>query len=601
MKLLNTYCTNFLLFLTLSCLSIGALAQEKNTGFSLYRDWALGINAGPNLFIGDLPFAGTSMRNYKLGYSFFVQKQLNNWLSVRAQALNGKLAGSGTYYDSDLMANGVAAFSANVFEYNLSLAFDVSYLFNGYNPERVLQLYGLAGGGFSNWKTSSYNIETGVVVGGNGSGSGNGINGRTLEPVIPLGMGLNWRVNDFMKLHAETSLRTVKSDIQDGIPGGFKYDMSWYTGAGVTFGFDVKGNKKIPLINYTADADKLPVKYKDMALDISGKKTLKSGAMPEITFTVPKRISDEESFQIKIIVKNDGASGIADLEIVIPDGFDISDPGIIGFVFTKKGQVINLLNSLPAHDTTIAFNVNVASAKAPVGSYPFYFSSKFTDIAGESTKMKFVDYIEKDLMYNNLSEGGSFKLGVEFRIQLTSSKGIQIPENKLKALYPVEGTILEDFQDGYYQYTTGSFNKLADAENYRDKLKNDLGTNDLYVVFFQNGTRISTFKAAENSNLYMRESATAKTASSTNQHTGIDEFRIEIKRSQNVRISVSEIISRFETPEPLVEDYKDGWYSIYAGSFKRKDVASAYMKYLSTQYGFAEMKVIAFSRGKRLD
>lgn len=599
MKLLER---NFrMIFLVLSLLTaINAMAQKPLRSYSLFNNWSIGLNAGPNLAVGDLPFAGTQMSNITFGYSFIIGKQVNKWLTVRAQALNGKLAGSGVYYDTDFEAQSTAAFNADVFEYNLSLAFDISQLFNGYNPERALQLYGLAGGGLSNWKTLSYNTVNGVTLNGNGSGGGSGVNGRTLEPVFPIGFGLNWKLNDFLKFHTETSLHTVKSDVQDGMQGGLKYDMAWYTGAGLTVDFNLNSPKGIPLIPYEADAELLPVKYKDIALDLKGKKTLKLGATPEIIFTPPKRISDDDSFPIQINIANDGAAGVVELEIVMPEGFNLPDPGIVGFKYSRQGLVINLLGTIPAIDTTIAFKVNVVSSSVPVGSYPFYFSSSFTDITGESTKMKFVDYIEKDLMYNNLTETGAFKLGVEFRVQLISSKGIKIANDKLQALFPVDGPILEDFQDGYYQYTTGSFNNLAEAEAYRDKLKNELGTNDLYVVFFQNGSRISTFKAAESASLYIRDNSLAKDVKK-DARSRIDEFRVEIKRSQNARISISELVSRFETPEPLKEDYSDGWYYIYAGSFKRKDVANAYMQYLNSQYGFAEMKIIAFSNGKRLE
>lgn len=590
-----------LIFLVLCLFGVANVwAQKPANPYSVYNSWSIGLNAGPNLAIGDLPFAGTQMKNITFGYSLIVGKQVNKWLSVRAQALNGKLAGSGVYYDFDFEAQSTAAFNADVFEYNLSLAFDISQLFNGYNPERALQLYGMAGGGLSNWKTLSYNTVNGVTLNGNGSGGGSGVNGRTLEPVFPIGFGVNWKLNDYLKFHTETSLHTVKSDVQDGMQGGLKYDMAWYTGAGLTLDFDLKGSKGIPLIPYEADAELLPVKYKDIALDLKGKKTLKLGATPEITFTPPKRISDEDSFPLAIQITNDAAAVVVELEMVLPEGFNLPDPGIVGFKYSKNGSVINLLGTIPAIDTSISFKVNVISSSVPVGSYPFYFSSKFTDITGESTKMKFVDYIEKDLMYNNLTETGAFKLGVEFRVQLISSKGVKIPNDKLQALFPVEGPILEDFQDGYYQYTTGSFNNLAEAETYRDKLKNELGTNDLYVVFFQNGSRISTFKAAENASLYIRDNSSGKEASKDSR-SRIDEFRVEIKRSQNARISINELVSRFETPEPLKEDFSDGWYYIYAGSFKRKDVANAYMQYLNSQYGFAEMKIIAFSKGKRLE
>lgn len=590
-----------LIFLVLCLFGVmNVWAQKPASPYSVYNSWSIGLNVGPNLAIGDLPFAGTQMKNITFGYSLIVGKQVNKWLSVRAQALNGKLAGSGVYYDTDFEAQSTAAFNADVFEYNLSLAFDISQIFNGYNPERALQLYGMAGGGLSNWKTLSYNTVNGVTLNGNGSGGGSGVNGRTLEPVFPIGFGINWKLNDYLKFHTETSLHTVKSDVQDGMQGGLKYDMAWYTGAGLTLDFDLKGSKGIPLIPYEADAELLPVKYKDIALDLKGKKTLKLGATPEITFTPPKRISDEDSFPVAIQITNDAAAGVVELELVLPEGFSLPDPGIVGFKYSKNGSVINLLGTIPAIDTSIAFKVNVISSSVPVGSYPFYFSSKFTDITGESTKMKFVDYIEKDLMYNNLTETGAFKLGVEFRVQLISSKGVKIPSDKLQALFSVEGPILEDFQDGYYQYTTGSFNNLAEAETYRDKLKDELGTNDLYVVFFQNGSRISSFKAAENASLYIRDNSSGK-ESSKDSRSRIDEFRIEIKRSQNARISINELVSRFETPEPLKEDFSDGWYYIYAGSFKRKDVANAYMQYLNSQYGFAEMKIIAFSKGKRLE
>ena len=88
---------------------------------SKHKLWSAGLQAGPYLFIGDLPFTGGEKAGITWAYGGFVEKQFLPWLSVRGQALSGKLSGQGSYFDSVQNTQVDAYFRAKVFEYNLGL------------------------------------------------------------------------------------------------------------------------------------------------------------------------------------------------------------------------------------------------------------------------------------------------------------------------------------------------------------------------------------------------------------------------------------------------------------------------------------------------
>ncbi len=96
---------------------------------------------------------------------------------------------------------------------------------------------------------------------------------------------------------------------------------------------------------------------------------------------------------------------------------------------------------------------------------------------------------------------------------------------------------------------------------------------DLFVVFFQNGNRVSSIKdliSKEKEKRYSSQVAPVQKPLVTSAPKA-DEFRIVFRTDKN-RLPLFEIRSVFETPEPISEVYFNGQYMYFAGSFKNEEV-----------------------------
>lgn len=572
---------------------------------SKHKLWSAGLQAGPYLFIGDLPFTGGEKAGITWAYGGFVEKQFLPWLSVRGQALSGKLSGQGSYFDSVQNTQVDAYFRAKVFEYNLGLVIHFAGLKGNHRTSAKWQWYALLGAGFSNYSTRSYDLATDNLIAGNGNGGGSGIGGRTLHAVVPVGIGVKYELSSQLQFNLESTLRPVNSDIQDATPGGFPKDMAWFTGFGLSYRFATSHHKAYQLLNYTTTPDRISMKYRNLSFDLTGTRKLRDGAKPTVSTRFPKRIGTQESFVTELQIANDRMPGVADIDIVLPDGFDLKTTAVEGSILDVDDRVVNLYTPLPVNDTIIRMELEILSANAPVGNHPFYTGYKLTDRDGESVGQKKVDYVEKDLLYApDGRQMVEFNPGVEFRVQLYASAGEPVPAEKLKQLFPIPEKIQEDLANGFYQYTAGSYKTLAEAEKYREQLVRELGLDNLFVVFFQNGTRISTFDNAKPREQYIRSYERVPSPGRVTVSTrkaNADEFRVEIRRSVNERLSLTEVASIFETPEPLTELFDKGTYYYFAGSFSREDVAKAYLDYLVDRYGMVTARISKFYRGKRVD
>ncbi len=202
---------------------------EGSTGF--FDNWQINANLGTNLFYGDLqqykyaPYK----EDWRIAYGVVFRKQLSPVIGLGFQLLNGKLHGTRFNY-----AGGDKMFDADVFEYNLNGTLNLSNLFAGYNPSRVFSIYGLAGIGFSNWRTKVKDYHTGKLIKSSGY-TGNGPGKRTTEIVVPFGLGMNLDFNDNFGLNLESTLRPVNSDLLDAWESGFRYDFYNYTSIGLYY------------------------------------------------------------------------------------------------------------------------------------------------------------------------------------------------------------------------------------------------------------------------------------------------------------------------------------------------------------------------------
>jgi hypothetical protein len=590
----------------MACIFLPITNLAQSTWFGLREKWEVSPKFGTGLIVSDLSFYRKDRKDITWAQNFSIGKKLNPWLGARMELINTELSGSGPFWDTGEEDPIDVRFYAKNIEYYFSLQFDLSTIINGSNPQRKFLALLTTGVGMANWRTDMYDTYTLAHLTGNGHKPyGSGIDGRTLEGIVPVGLILEYKVFKFVSIEWENTLHFVNSDKLDNVWAGFSKDAWWFSGLGIKFDLGFDRRKNIPLAPYSANPDLLPLKYKDLEFSMPGKSRIKTGGNPKVSYQLPRKIGSVEEFPLQINIMNDGVSGLVDIEILLPDGFFVDASLIKGIQSEYTDKLLNLYTSLPASDTSLQFIIPVKVSDVPVGNYAFYLTSKFTDVSGEAIRRTSTEYVEKDLFFglNEAVSGSASSQGVEFRVQLTSSHERKIPMEKVKLLYPVKTVIKEDFDNGFFQYTTGSFKTKGDADKYRQELIHDYGLSDIYVVFFQNGSRISSFSNLSNSSeLYLRENNSLSRKKNIDQTPTqrIDEYRIEIRSSQFRPVPLNEMTTKFRTPERLSEEYTDGWYHYYAGSFNRKDIANVYLKIIRDDYGFNEARIVSFIKGIRI-
>lgn len=569
------------------------IKAQEHFSYKFSDNWWVGLNAGTTLQFGELHSLSGNHKTLGRGASVYMGKQILPWLSLRGNLMAGVFKGEDLFIHS----------KANFYSYQLTGIFSFPTLFKGYNAQRRIDVYGITGAGFIDFQSDVWDNVTQEWLGGFGHGYGKGINGYTRDWIFPVGVGVMWNFYGGFNLNLETSYLFINSDKLDASDVFTGKDRGLYSSLGFSYRFNLGHIRHPEPLNYQTSADKISFKYKNLSIQQGRSRRLRDGAKPALAVEIPAKIGAIDSFNIVLRLRNDGVSGVADIDVVIPQGFTAKLPKASGLVSEMNDLVGNIYTTLPPSDTTLQMTLTVFSAQAPVGSHPFYIGYKVIDASGETAGEKKVYYVEKDLMYS--PDGGrplvDRMMGVEFRVQLTASRE-RIAAEKLAQLYPIREKIFEDFSDGFYQYTAGSFKTSQEADKFREKLSKDLGLTDLYVVFFQNGVRISSFKGAETKPTYLRTPETTQRhgtpTAAEPKAVRADEYRIEIRKSEGVKLKIAELQALFETPEPITEVYHEGVYYYFAGKFAKEEIAQAYREYLSDRYGFVSARVVPFSRGK---
>ncbi len=215
---------------------LGAARAQKVSKTNQFQPyWQVNVNVGPSLFFGDLKqksFLPTSISGHsewRLGAGAMLNRQFTSFFGLRFQFLYGQLSGLSTsanrYFQSDYL------------DFNLNGTFSLTDLIAGYNPERKLNVYLVAGLGLTNYNSSLYNLSNANLINKMGYGYGHGLGGRTLEGIMTGGLGLSYKINDQWSINLESVSHVLNSDLMDMTPGGSKHDAYNYTSLGVSMKF----------------------------------------------------------------------------------------------------------------------------------------------------------------------------------------------------------------------------------------------------------------------------------------------------------------------------------------------------------------------------
>lgn len=577
------------------------------------RDWMVNGSGGAVLSFSDMKFAWDGNADVKPGYSIWFGKRLTPSFSIRLQAINSRLSGTGMLFDPKLNAEVASEFQASMFEYNLDLQYYFFKINSSDKFTRKWNLYATAGAGYIHWITDAYRLSDGTFITGNGHKPfGKGINGRTLEGVFPVGLGADFLLMPNLNLNLESNLHSVTSDKLDNKISGFAYDQYLYTSAGLTYRFDARLKlfepKTIELARYRSDPDFLPLRYTSFFSNSGGAiDPLLKNSEPQMEVIIPVKIYSEPEVNITLSFRNAGREGILDLDFAFQPEFQIEVSNKKKYLLTPNGQGANIQFKVETGDTNRVNTFRLLTAGVPNGSFPFFMTGKFVTYSGEIFHFKQMEYIEKDARgkhyageYDSMPEGAL--TGIKFRVQLLSSQSQPIPKEKVTKMFPTEKNIREEHDKGWYYYTTGLFSTREEADEYKDKLEAETGQKGMFSVMYQNDKRSHNME-----NIYEgyqsklgQFDALGKGSQANRAYSpgnGADEYRVRFLTAFEFRASMAELETRMGTEERITEVAEGETFYYFAGSFRKKAIARAYADYLREKVGFTEATVVPFRRG----
>ncbi|MDP4290231.1 MAG: hypothetical protein Q8908_04040 [Bacteroidota bacterium] len=288
------------LFVGCVLLIINGLCFAQHTDFErkFSKNWSINLNYGPTTYWGyfcDGKSISTAFqKGISAGYGIVLTKQISPIIGIRAQVLVGSIQGHKDFYDDGSPAD--LNFSSDIAEGNLSAKIGISDLIAGYKPNRLFNVYGLAGIGLSNFNGRIINSVSKDTLYTIGNGTGKGINGWELDGIVTAGFGAGLRLSKHLEMNVETSMKFLKTAKLGRVKGLLSYDMYSYSCFGLTYKFGLpKENKqsKVPTSvpktagdqNETAKAiipDKTVKIQNEVKTDTTGKWPVKSENKPAI-------------------------------------------------------------------------------------------------------------------------------------------------------------------------------------------------------------------------------------------------------------------------------------------------------------------------------
>jgi len=331
--------------------------------------------------------------SWRLGYGGMFGWQFHPIWGVRAQVTTGKLYGERArewWLDYDKVF-----FRANIFDYHLDFTINFSNLISGYNPDRLLDVYGILGAGQAQWKSKAFDAPSGDLIRQNGYGADTppidgmgtkkGFGGRTMVLEGNTGLGLAFHMSPKFDFNVEYELKFVDSDRLDNFKNGSMpvyIDMYGYGSLGLTYKF----GKADPLKKMEKEFNTVTWKAEPNPLEAHG------GKVPiKITGTFPDGyFSPKAAMYIEPYLVCDGNKIL--LKPILLKGTDVGGEGI---VISEDGGSFT-------YETVVDYNENCRVAELYVE--PIAFIPK-DDLPADITKEAIQEYKYVQLPAIKLADG----------------------------------------------------------------------------------------------------------------------------------------------------------------------------------------------------
>lgn len=507
---MKTLLTIFFLIL----FSTTSLTQDNSIKSTEVPNLQVGFSAGSSLFFGDIKqnsflpvsenmnewrFAGGLSINYNISYVF----------NIRFQGLYGRL--SGTKRDENVW------FENDYYEVNINTAINFNNLFGSTNYDRLVNIYGVIGFGITNYNTIVKRLNEYYVLKRVGYGYGTGFDGRVRQTFYMIGLGLDFRVSRRFGIQFETVNKVTNSDLIDGVESGKYNDLINYTSIGLTYRFaflkkskaEVK-EKKTPVVLPVYEPVELHT-IKALSISYALKPVLDSAILKpaiDIPFYMPVVVEHVEVGSTELAIED-----VKVFENVENAGYDEEIEYVEKAVPNEPNSKIEYRiqirakyqKKLPLNYISSKYNVSVSEImEDEVNGWFVYTTGSFSNYnqakrmcdelkTGPGLEGAFVVAFKEGarIFPTEEIETGESLSRIKYRIQIQAEYLKPLPLNYLSSKFNIPvSEILEDKENGWYIYTTGSFSEYNQARRMCDELKTGPGLEGAFVVAFKDGIRI---------------------------------------------------------------------------------------------------------------
>jgi len=563
--------------------------------------WYANANLGISQLYSDIQDNNNHITKLKSETSFGYGARFGRYISpvfaVHFQGLHANFKGQKT--ESDLK------FESSLIETQLGATVNMSNLIFKTSKKRKFFVYATAGIGLIFYKSKDWNESTGKQISQLGYTSNENGEYNNTAFILPIGLGLDFKINDRWFINLESVLRFTNVDKIDAKESGNHHDAYYYTSVGVSYNFDFKRKKKrkiMPQLPVIAEVPEPEAKAPEEEYPVS------------LIYHLPEKAKTFDTLTVRSTINISSFTGRAELTQILPVGFELLDTIIGGTRVDYRNYTLNMFwNSLP-EDSIIEISYKVQVDKIygllPIVSL-FYlqetgkeykYTTNITVEKANPPQSKIVaSATEDEIAKNNTATDGTSQK-VQFKIQIRAENKTRIPLQRLANKYHIREQITEDHYDEWYRYSVGSFNTYLEAIEYRNKVRNEYNIRDAFIVAYQNGTRLNSLNELKNidPDIYKEDNLT-EPVKTTKQKPGNSErkYRVQIYGVKNDRIDVSALKRAYNIDEVITEEKSYQWTRYTVGNFNTFEEANRLRKKMTAK-GIKGAFVVTYSDGKRI-
>lgn len=230
--------------------SISYSQTDNSTDKVKYNTWSVTLSAGSMLAYCDLrqfDFYPVKTQNSKdwystmypnlstdglsewdRGFGITLNKQFSSILGIQGMFQKGAVGGIRTKVN--------AHFNASFLTYGINVKINFLPIFYPKLKAPKLAIYGITGIGFCDFKTHQNKISDNSLIFSYGYGEFGQENKKTTETVVPLGLGLKYKISKHFDLGVEATINNLNSDKLDArVVTGSAKDKYGYTALTLTY------------------------------------------------------------------------------------------------------------------------------------------------------------------------------------------------------------------------------------------------------------------------------------------------------------------------------------------------------------------------------